>query len=137
MVNPLYGNRGHKRFERHRLLTSDGSTLRLPTSTELIETFGTVRYMNGRKEVAGDNVEAKVSVLYDVLNEIPLAVSIHPGRTNDILVSLRHLEILDAGDILIADRGFGSYAFFDDITTENLILSFASRRKPMRPIINY
>lgn len=119
------------------MLTSDGSTLRLPTSTELIETFGTVRYMNGRKEVAGDNVEAKVSVLYDVLNEIPLAVSIHPGRTNDILVSLRHLEILDAGDILIADRGFGSYAFFDDITTENLILSFASRRKPMRPIINY
>jgi hypothetical protein len=43
-------------------------TLRPPTSKELIETFGTVQYMNGRQEVAHDNVEEKVSVLYDLLN---------------------------------------------------------------------
>jgi hypothetical protein len=109
VVKPLYGDRGHKRFKGHRLLAIDGSTLRLPTSTELIESFGTVRYMNGRQEVACDNVEAKVSVLYDVLNEIPLAGSLHPGRTNDIMASLQHLELLEAGDIFMADRGFGSY----------------------------
>jgi hypothetical protein len=51
-----------------------------------------------------------------VLNEIPLAGSLHPARTNDILASLQHLEILEAGDILMADRGFGSYAFFAEIT---------------------
>lgn len=116
VVKPLYGDRGHRRFKGHRLLAIDGSTLRLPTSTELIETFGTVRYMNGCQEVACDNVEAKVSVLYDVLNEIPLAGSIHPGRTNDIMASLQHLEVLETGDILMADRGFGSYAFFAEIT---------------------
>lgn len=96
----------------------DGSTLRLPTSAELVKTFGTVRYMNGRQEVACDTVEAKASVLYDVLNEIPLAGSIHPGRTNDIVASLPHLESLGAGDILMADRGFGSYAFFAEITAQ-------------------
>jgi hypothetical protein len=115
VVKPMYNDGGHRRFKGHRLLAIDGSTLRLPTSRELIETFGTVQYMNGRQEVACDNVEAKVSVLYDVLNEIPVAGSLHPGRTNDIVASLQHLEKLDAGDILMADRGFGSYAFFAEI----------------------
>jgi hypothetical protein len=100
VVEPVYNEGGHKRFKGHRLLAIDGSTLRLPTSKELIETFGTVQSMNGRQEVACDNVEAKVSVLYDVLNEIPVAGSIHPGRTNYIVASLQHLEMLEAGDIL-------------------------------------
>ena len=116
VIKPTYHDMNHKRFKGRRLLAIDGSTLRLPTSAELIKAFGTVRYMNGRQEVACDNVEAKASVLYDVLNEIPLAGSIHPGRTNDILASLQHLEKLEAGDILMADRGFGSYAFFAEIT---------------------
>ncbi len=115
VVKPMYNDGSHKRFKGHRLLAIDGSTLRLPTSKELVETFGTVRYMNGHQGVACDNVEAKVVVLYDVLNEIPLAGSIHAGRTNDIRASLQHLDNLGAGDILIADRGFGSYAFFAEI----------------------
>ena len=115
VVKPVYIDGSHKRFKGHRLLAIDGSTLRLPTSKELVGTFGTVRYMNGHQGVACDNVEAKVVVLYEVLNEIPLAGSIHAGRTNDIRASLQHLDNLGAGDILIADRGFGSYAFFAEI----------------------
>ena len=119
MVKPMYQDKGHKRFKGHRLLAIDGSTLRLPTSKELIATFGTVRYMNGRQAVGVDSVESKVSVLYDVLNEIPLTGSIHPGRTNDIVASQQHLENLKAGDILMADRGFVSYAFFAQIRAQN------------------
>lgn len=118
VVKPMYKDGGHKRFKGHRLLAIDGSTLRLPTSKELIQTFGTVQYMNGRQEVACDNVEAKVSVLYDVLNEIPVAGSIHPGRTNDVVASRHHLEKLEVGDILLADRGFSSYAFFAEISQQ-------------------
>lgn len=88
VVKPMYTDGNHKRFKGHRLLAIDGSTLRLPTSKELVEAFGTVRYMNGHQGVACDNVEAKVVVLYDVLSEIPLAGSIHAGRTNDIRASL-------------------------------------------------
>ena len=119
VVKPMYNDKGHKRFKGHRLLAIDGSTLRLPTSKELIDAFGTVRYMNGRQEVAGNNVEAKASVLYDVLNEIPLEGSLHPARTNDIVASQQHLKNLEAGDILIADRGFVSYAFFAQIRAQN------------------
>jgi hypothetical protein len=119
VVKPMYQDKGHKRFKGHRLLAIDGSTLRLPTSKELIATFGTVRYMNGRQAVGVDSVESKVSVLYDVLNEIPLTGSIYPGRTNDIVASQPHLESLEAGDILMADRGFVSYAFFAGIRAQN------------------
>jgi len=75
--------------------------------------------MNGRQAVGVDTVESKASVLYDVLNEIPLAGSIHPGRTNDIVASQQHLENLGEGDILMADRGFISYAFFAQILAQN------------------
>lgn len=119
VVKPLYDDKSHKRFKGHRLLAIDGSTLRLPTSKELIDEFGTVRYMNGRQAVGVDTVEAKASVLYDVLNEIPLAGSIHPGRTNDIVASQQHLQSLGEGDILMADRGFISYAFFAQILAQN------------------
>lgn len=55
------------------MLAIDGSTLHLSTSKELIMEFGTVRYLNGRQHVTCDNVESDVAVLFDVLNEIPLA----------------------------------------------------------------
>ena len=51
VVKPMYIDGSHKRFRGHRLLAIDGSTLRLPTSKELVETFGTVRYMNGHQGV--------------------------------------------------------------------------------------
>jgi hypothetical protein len=119
VVRPTYSEGRFKKFKGHRLLAIDGSTLRLPTSKELIETFGTMRYMNGRQQVASDNVEAKVSVLYDVLNEIPLCGSIHEARTNDIRAATEHLETLELGDIVMADRGYCSYAFFSEIRRQN------------------
>ena len=119
VVKPLYTEGKYKRFKGHRLLAIDGSTLRLPTSEELIEEFGTVRYMNGRQEIGCDTVESKVSVLYDVLNEIPIAGSIHAGRTSDIVASSPHLKSLEAGDVLMADRGFVSYSFFAEIRAQN------------------
>jgi hypothetical protein len=40
VVKPMHDDNGHKRFKGHRLLAIDGSTLRLPTSRELIDAFG-------------------------------------------------------------------------------------------------
>ena len=118
VIAPLYGEGHHKRFKGHRLLAIDGSTLRLPTSKELIDTFGTVKYMNGRQRVACENVEAKIAVVYDVLNEIPLAASLHAGRTADITAAQEHLAALAPGDILMADRGFISFALFAEIVAK-------------------
>lgn len=43
VIRPTYDGKKYKRFRGHRLLARDGSTLHLPTSKELIDTFGTVR----------------------------------------------------------------------------------------------
>ena len=115
VVRPTYEGKKYKRFRGHRLLAIDGTTLHLPTSKELIEEYGTVRYLNGRQRLACDNVESKAAVLYDVLNEIPLAAGMHAGRANDIKASVEHLNCLRVGDILMADRGYCSYKFFAEI----------------------
>jgi hypothetical protein len=71
--------------------------------------------MNGNKKVASNQVEAKASFIYDVLNEIPVSADLFPGRTNDLKASRLQLKTLQAQDILIADRGYGSYRFFGEI----------------------
>lgn len=119
VVRPTYEEGRCKRFKGHRLLAIDGSTLHLPTNKELIDEYGTMRYMNGRQQVACDSVEAKAAVLYDVLNEIPLAGSIHRARTNDIKAASEHVTILQPGDIVMADRGFCSFKFFAEIRQKN------------------
>ena len=115
VVKPTYATGKFEKYRGHRLLAIDGSTLRLPTSRELIREFGTVRYMNGQQELASDNVESKVSVLYDVLNKIPIAGSLHEARTNDLKAAASQVQLLQSGDIVMADRGYGSYAFFSEI----------------------
>lgn len=64
-------------------------------------------------------MEAKVSVLYDVLNEIPLGGNIYRARTNDIKAAAEQLKTLEPGDIVMADRGYCSYAFFSEIRAKN------------------
>ncbi len=74
-----------------------------------------MRYLNGHQKLACDTEESKVSVLYDVLNEIPLSGSMHEGRANDIKAAREHIDLLLPGDIVMADRGYCSYAFFAEI----------------------
>ena len=119
VVQPMYGDGEYERYRGYRLLAIDGTTLRLPTNKVLIEEFGTTRYMNGRQKVACDNVESKASVLYDVLNEIPLAGSLHRARANDIRAAKEHISLVGKGDIVMADRGYCSYAFFADIQAQS------------------
>ena len=118
VVAPVYERKHYKRYRGHRLLAIDGSTLHLPTSKELIETFGAVEYRN-EATLASLQVEAKVAVLYDVLNEIPLSGSLDKARTNDIKAAAAHLSCLQSGDLLMADRGYSSYSFFAEIQANN------------------
>ena len=115
VVGPMYDSGNFKKFKGHRLLAIDGSTLRLPTSKELIAEFGTMKYLNGKQQLASDNVESKASVLYDVLNEIPIAGSLHEARTNDLKAAVSEIALLQPGDIVMADRGYCSFAFFSEI----------------------
>ena len=119
VVDVMYEDGDYKTFKGRRLLSLDGSTLRLPNTEETREQFGIVKYVNGRKTREMNRVETKMTVLYDVLNKIPLSAKLSAGRTNDIKACRTHLSDLREKDVVIADRAFGAYQFFAKITAQN------------------
>ena len=116
VVQVMYRVGEHQRYKGKRLLAVDGTSLRLPNTTDLRKKFGLVVHMQSKRQVIESNqVEAKATVLYDVLNEIPISADLAPGRKSDLFASRVHLKHLKANDVVIADRGFGSYQFFAEI----------------------
>lgn len=109
VVDVMYCDGDYERYKGRRLLAIDGSTLRLPKSKEILQAYGQTH-----KE-SEQLVEGKLSVLYDMLNCIPLQAQLYPGRTNDIHASLDQLSLLTPSDIVVADRGYDSYGFFASI----------------------
>lgn len=111
----MYKDGDYRRFKGHRVLAVDGSSLRLPTNNATISKFGLIKHLNGKRTSTGNQVEAKMTVLYDVLNSIPLSAYLHAGRTNDLFASKSHLQDLRSEDLVIADRAYGSFQFFAEI----------------------
>lgn len=62
----FYGQAPIKTWNSHRLLALDGSTITLPRSKELKETFGVQEFGVDRQE----RVLARISHLYDPLNKL-------------------------------------------------------------------
>lgn len=88
-----------------RILAVDGSTLDLPYSESLAQTFGThsnqyssVRYIKGR-----------VSVVYDLLNHMILDGGLQPFAEGESVAALRHLDHCHQGDVLVYDRAYASF----------------------------
>lgn len=101
-------------WQSFRLLAIDGSRLRLPETKDLQETFGTVPYSTPKGE---DVVCTSLSsVLYDVLNRIPLNGIMGKATDSEIVHAVRHLQecrtfLTPGKDLFLFDRGFPSYEF--------------------------
>jgi len=104
-VNGFYDKADYKKWNGFRLMCMDGSALMLPSSDKIKEEFG----VNSEK----NNVPmAKVTTLYDLLNELMLDSLIMPNNSAEIDMAVEHLEKLKQGDLLILDRGFGARWLF-------------------------
>jgi hypothetical protein len=115
IVKVMYRGGDYEKFHGKRLLALDCTSLRLPNTKELGEEFGVVSNVTSSKKVSTTQVEAKGSVLYDLLNNIPVSAHLFPGRTNDVKTVDEHLNDLAKNDLLLADRGFASYGVFAGI----------------------
>lgn len=115
VVKVMYGSGDHETLDRMRVLAIDSSFLRLPDTPELREHFGYVRHLNGVHREPTGQVEAKMSVLYDLLNNIPISCELDKARTSDYLLGEPHMGHLQPGDLLLADRGFGSFRVFASV----------------------
>lgn len=123
-----------------RVLACDGSIITLPFTGELKERYGVVKNISTL-----DIVQAKVSVLYDVLNELALDVCLDKSRASERDLALRHRHCWQPKDLIVYDRGYPSYEFINEhlssgvdclmrtrTDTSNLIKTFmASGKKSM------
>lgn len=117
ILSVFYSEQDYQTYKGHRLLSIDGSKLRLPNSEEIAKEFGVITERNHKHETRYS--EAKISVLYDLRNHLPLSGIISKGRTGDCKLACENLDKLQERDIVICDRGYASYQFFCQIISKN------------------
>ena len=93
-----------KRWNGFRLLAVDGSRLTLPDTLELVSIYGRIWHQS-------DNgvVQARFSVLYDVLNRFVIDGILSPLSVGEGSLAYNHLSFAKKGDLIIYDRGYPSF----------------------------
>jgi hypothetical protein len=89
----------------------DSSLVRLPESEELGQTFGWQAVSNQNGATGTRYPEARLSVVYDVLNRAGWDIRLEPSTVGEVALASQQLEYLQPGDIEINDRGFTGYLY--------------------------
>jgi len=104
-------NKTLKGWRGHRLLGVDSSLLRLPDREELYSQFSQVEIANHLGATGTRYAEARMSVLYDLLNRVGLDGRLEPSSTGEVELAIEQLGKARPGDVLINDRGFTGYRY--------------------------
>ena len=109
LVQEFYNNnKGNVKLWRgFRLLSVDSSIIDLPRTKELLSYFG---YSKNQHEPC--SAQAKISVLYDLLNNLAIEGIMKPVNTNDRDFMADHLLHVRKGDLLVFDRGYPAFKLF-------------------------
>ena len=97
------------RWKEFRLLSLDGTTLRLPKAQRLSKHFGTSG--NGKKRTA----QARMVLLQFPLVRLPWRYKLCPISQGERTVAERLLKDLKPQDLVLMDRGFWSYGLFHQV----------------------
>ena len=90
-----------KLYKGHRLLSIDGSTINLPVNKNTQQVYGTFNNQTRTNDV----VIGRVSIMYDLLNEIVLDGKLC-NFTGEVTLSLEQINNARANDIIIMDRAY-------------------------------
>jgi hypothetical protein len=99
----------------HRLLGVDSSLMRLPDSEELGQTFGWKEAANQHGATGTRYPEARLSVVYDLLNRVGLDARLEPSTLGEVALAIQQLEHVQSGDVAISDRGFTGYPYLASV----------------------
>lgn len=118
VVPAIYGEQPLKEVRRwrgHRLLAIDGSTLRLPNHPELFEEFTPVP-INSEPTIATKMYpQARISVLYDLLNRVGLDGQLRPSSQGEVGLAVEQLDQARCQDIIVTDRGYTGYPYLSAV----------------------
>jgi len=114
VVPAIYGEQPLKEIRRwrgHRVLGIDGSMLRLPNHPELFEQFTPVP-INCEPNIATKMYpQARISVLYDLLNRVGLDGQLRPASQGEVGLAIEQLDQAGDQDIIVTDRGYTGYPY--------------------------
>lgn len=102
-VDTFYEEAEYYVWHNMRLLAVDGTRLVLPNHPTVLEEFGSHKF--------GPNADsprslAIGSLLYDPLNMLTIDSQIAPYASNERDLLMMHLDKINAGDMLLLDRGY-------------------------------
>lgn len=112
-----------QRWRGHRLLGLDSSLLRLPDSAELGQAFGWKEPANQHGATGTRFPEARLSVVYDVLNRLGHQARVEPSTVGEVPLAIEQIQQLESwqpGDIALNDRGFSGYLYFAEVLRRGL-----------------
>lgn len=99
----FYSQADYKTYFTHRILAVDGSKINLPNNKELLEIYGSEKSTNGL-------IQALVSCVTDVLNNVILDGIMSPHNSNERELVKQHIEnlkeVISSNDIILFDRGY-------------------------------
>lgn len=113
-------HQAHTRWKGLRLLTLDGTTLKLERWNPLVQYFGSAS--NGRGRCTP---QARLVMLQLPLVRLPWKYDLTPLKDSEVTVAKRLLQGLARNDLLLMDRGFFSYGLFWQIQQQGAF--FATR----------
>jgi len=93
-----------KLWNGFRVLAVDGSRLVLPDTKELERIYGRTK-----NQSETGVVQARISVLYDVLNRFAIDGVLSLLSTGESVLALNHLAFAKPNDLIIYDRGYPSF----------------------------
>jgi hypothetical protein len=103
-------------YKGFRLLAVDGSIISLPNEEDVAKEFSPTITKTKKHYKNNQVVQARASVMYDVLNNIVIDATLQDYTTQEQqIVQKHHLKHLMNNDLLIMDRGYGSYELFAKI----------------------
>lgn len=114
LTTEFYTDNEIEKHLNYRLLSIDGSTIELPSSPEIIEKYG----VNNKIPLA------KISVIYDILNNITLDGKISHYNSSEYAMAIDLIKKAKEGDLLVLDRGYSAtwlFYFLKDLKIETVI----------------
>lgn len=117
LINEFYTDNeaSIKLWKGFRLLSVDGSRMTLPNTEELKNEYGQTK-----NQSSSGVVQARVSVLYDVLNNFVLDGQLTPLSVGELSSAIKHLEYSRANDLIIYDRGYPSFQLIFEHYRQNI-----------------
>ena len=100
-----------QRWRGHRLFGIDSSVVRLPDSDELGQESGWKEACNQNGSTGTRFPEARLSVVYDLLNRVGVEASLQPSTVGEVTMARQHLVRLKPEDIQINDRGYTGFSY--------------------------